>query len=41
MKNILTLCLLLTLMACQHQPMKKADKDQVTVADAQAFLDKV
>ncbi|MCB1581787.1 MAG: M2 family metallopeptidase [Xanthomonadales bacterium] len=40
MKNILTLCLLLALMACQ-QPTKKADTDKVTVADAQAFLDKV
>ncbi len=41
MKNLLTLSLLLLLMACQHQEMTKPETSQVTVADAQAFLDKV
>jgi len=41
MKNIFTLCLMMLLMACQHQDMNKPNTDQVTAADAQEFLDKV
>ncbi len=41
MKNLVALCLLMSLMACQHKTMNKPEAEGVTVADAQAFLDKV
>ncbi len=40
MKTFITLCMTLALMACQHNMNKPTDND-VTVADAQAFLDRV
>lgn len=41
MKNLFILCLMMLLMACQQQNKNKPEADQVTVADAQAFLDQV